>query len=46
MNYAIVAIGGVIILVGLCWMLWGRFHFVGPVKTVNSLIDEKDKEKI
>ncbi|KAH9944886.1 amino acid transporter, partial [Amylocystis lapponica] len=34
MNYAIVAIGGVILIVVSCWVLWGRFHFVGPVKTV------------
>jgi len=34
MNYAIVAIGGVIILVGMTWVCWGRFRFDGPVKTV------------
>jgi hypothetical protein len=34
MNYAIVAVGGVIILVGMTWVFWGRFRFVGSVKTV------------
>jgi hypothetical protein len=34
MNYAIVAVGGLIILVGLTWVTWGRTRFVGPVKTV------------
>ncbi|KAL6304632.1 amino acid transporter [Sparassis latifolia] len=36
MNYAIVAIGGVIIIVGFCWTLWGRFHFTGPVSTFSD----------
>ncbi|KAI0689336.1 amino acid transporter [Cytidiella melzeri] len=36
MNYAIVAIGGVLIVVGLVWLAWGRFHFVGPVPTVED----------
>ncbi|TFK89396.1 amino acid transporter [Polyporus arcularius HHB13444] len=36
MNYAIVAIGAVVLLVSACWVLWGRFHFVGPVKTVEE----------
>ena len=35
MNYAIVAIGGVILLVCTVWLLWGRHHFVGPVKTLS-----------
>ena len=34
MNYAIVAIGAVILLVGACWAFWGRLRFTGPVKTV------------
>ena len=33
MNYAIVAVGGIILVVGFTWAIWGRFHFVGPVKT-------------
>ncbi|KIM82776.1 hypothetical protein PILCRDRAFT_820062 [Piloderma croceum F 1598] len=34
MNYSIVAVGGIILLVGMIWAVWGRFRFVGPVKTV------------
>ena len=36
MNYAIVAIGAVVLIVAVCWTVWGRFHFVGPVKTVEE----------
>lgn len=42
MNYAIVAIGAVMLIVSACWILWGRFHFVGPMKTVE---DESKQEK-
>ena len=38
MNYAIVAIGAVMLIVAACWILWGRFQFVGPMKTTE---DEK-----
>ena len=41
MNYAVVAIGGVLLLVGACWAFWGRFHFSGPVKTVEESSSEK-----
>ena len=34
MNYAIVAIGGVVLLVGIVWITWGRFRFSGPAKTL------------
>jgi hypothetical protein len=34
MNYSIVAVGGIILIVGMTWAVWGRFRFVGPVKTV------------
>jgi len=34
MNYSIVAVGGIILIVGMTWVTWGRFRFVGPVKTV------------
>ena len=34
MNYSIVAIGGVIALVGVVWAAWGRRHFRGPVQTI------------
>ena len=43
MNYAIVAIGGVFVLVGACWACWGRFRFTGPVKTAG---DERGGEKL
>ncbi|KAM5546130.1 hypothetical protein V8D89_000256 [Ganoderma adspersum] len=36
MNYAIVAIGAVMLIVAACWILWGRFHFVGPMKTTKD----------
>jgi len=26
----------VIVLVVLCWLFWGRHHFVGPVKTIEE----------
>jgi hypothetical protein len=41
MNYAIVAVGGVVILVGMTWIFWGRFRFVGPVKTVDFNVAAK-----
>lgn len=43
MNYAIVAIGTVMILVGACWVFWGRFRFEGPVKTAGkeAMVGEK-----
>ncbi|EJC99705.1 uncharacterized protein FOMMEDRAFT_93126 [Fomitiporia mediterranea MF3/22] len=34
MNYAVVAIGGLIVLTTLAWLFWGRVQFDGPVKTV------------
>lgn len=34
MNYSVVAVGGIIMIVGMTWVVWGRFQFVGPVKTV------------
>ena len=42
MNYAVVAIGAVMLIVGACWILWGRFHFMGPMKTVEN---ESKEEK-
>ena len=35
MNYAIVAIGGVVLIVGLVWVFWGRRRFSGPVQTLS-----------
>jgi len=34
MNYAVVAIGGVLLLVGVMWLAWGRRTFRGAVATV------------
>ncbi|KAF8558648.1 amino acid transporter [Imleria badia] len=31
MNYAILAIGGVAVIVAINWVTWGRYNFVGPV---------------
>ncbi|CCM06177.1 uncharacterized protein FIBRA_08419 [Fibroporia radiculosa] len=42
MNYAIVAIGAIILIVALCWFVWGNSHFVGPVKTI--LVNETGGE--
>lgn len=50
MNYAVVAIGGMILLVASVWFAWGRFHFSGPVKTMQldhsppQEFSEKDTE--
>ncbi|KAH7928361.1 amino acid transporter [Leucogyrophana mollusca] len=33
MNYAIVAVGGLVIIVAINWVTWGRFSFEGPVQT-------------
>ena len=33
MNYAVVAIGGVLVLVVLGWFAWGRKSFFGSVVT-------------
>lgn len=33
MNYAILAIGGVALIVAVNWVTWGRHSFVGPVQT-------------
>ncbi|KLO18976.1 amino acid transporter [Schizopora paradoxa] len=33
MNYAVVAIGGLIVCTMIAWVAWGRFHFTGIVET-------------
>ncbi|PPQ84943.1 LOW QUALITY PROTEIN: hypothetical protein CVT25_004456 [Psilocybe cyanescens] len=33
MNYSVVSIGGIILIVGFTWALWGRRHFNGPLHT-------------
>ncbi|KAF8587676.1 amino acid transporter [Ramaria rubella] len=37
MNYSIVAIGGLFVLIFLAWVLYGRYHFRGPVKTITQI---------
>ncbi|KAI0672071.1 amino acid transporter [Trametes maxima] len=44
MNYAVVAIGAVMLLVGACWASWGRTRFTGPVATVGG--DAPGDEKV
>lgn len=34
MNYAVVAIGSLILLTAVSWLFWGRLHFTGPVRTL------------
>ena len=36
MNYAVVAVGGLLMLTTIAWLMWGRFNFNGPVRTVPS----------
>ena len=36
MNYAIVAVGGVVLVVSVAWVIWGRFHFFGPKRTLTA----------
>lgn len=45
MNYAIVAIGGVVLIVSIAWMLWGRSHFTGPVRTL-AVEQYEDESKL
>jgi len=35
MNYAIVAVGGLLVIVTINWFWWGRYSFKGLVKTVS-----------
>nr|GAT50889.1 amino acid metabolite permease [Mycena chlorophos] len=41
MNYAVVAVGGLMVLVLFMWVVWGRGRFKGPVFTAD-LVDEKE----
>ncbi|KAJ7268040.1 amino acid/polyamine transporter I [Mycena rebaudengoi] len=38
MNYSVVAVGGLLLLVVLMWVFWGRQRFKGPVLTA-ALVD-------
>jgi hypothetical protein len=33
MNYAIVAVGGLLVVITVNWFWWGRYSFKGLVKT-------------
>jgi hypothetical protein len=58
MNYAVVAVVGVMLLVLLMWVFWGRTRFAGPVLTGHArghvnphreqeiLENEKEKEAV
>ncbi|KAG8682806.1 hypothetical protein FRC08_014714, partial [Ceratobasidium sp. 394] len=47
MNYSAVAIGGVLILILASWIFYGRYHFKGPVSTVDMppLTEKLDQDK-
>ncbi|VDB96698.1 unnamed protein product [Peniophora sp. CBMAI 1063] len=45
MNYAIVAVGGIIVLVVLAWFGWGRHSFKGPVATAALEQQEHEREQ-
>ncbi|EPQ50519.1 hypothetical protein GLOTRDRAFT_50528, partial [Gloeophyllum trabeum ATCC 11539] len=40
MNYAVLAIGAVMLLVTFAWVAFGRYRFVGPVRTVEEDVKE------
>lgn len=44
MNYAVVAIGGLIVCTMLAWVLWGRYHFTGIVETTLGDQEEDSPE--
>jgi len=44
MNYAVVAIGAVILIASLCWLVWGHKHFTGPVSTLAEQVEEGDRK--
>ncbi|KAJ7574547.1 amino acid/polyamine transporter I [Mycena floridula] len=43
MNYAVVSVGGIILIVGCTWIFWGRTRFVGPVQTIGQMHDMPEK---
>ncbi|KAJ3093389.1 hypothetical protein HK100_006636, partial [Physocladia obscura] len=45
MNYAIVAVGAVLVLIVTSFIFWGRFHFHGPIRTVDISADDLKHEK-
>jgi hypothetical protein len=49
MNYAVVAIGGVLVLVVIAWFAWGRASFRGAAGTLEGEEGERegvDDEKV
>lgn len=40
MNYAVVSVGGIILLVVVGWFVWGRGRFGGSVGTLE--LDERE----
>ncbi|KAH7334343.1 amino acid transporter [Rhizoctonia solani] len=47
MNYSVVAIGAVLVLILGSWVFYGRYHFKGPVSTVDMppLTEDADEDK-
>ncbi|CAE6495776.1 unnamed protein product [Rhizoctonia solani] len=47
MNYSVVAIGAVLVLILGSWVFYGRYHFKGPVSTVDMppLTGDADEDK-
>ncbi|THU84916.1 amino acid transporter [Dendrothele bispora CBS 962.96] len=45
MNYAIVSVGGIMLVVAATWILWGRFRFKGPVHTNIVLGDQSSADE-
>ncbi|KIK65291.1 hypothetical protein GYMLUDRAFT_93955 [Collybiopsis luxurians FD-317 M1] len=43
MNYAVVSIGGIMIIVTITWVFWGRFQYKGPVLTNTDSPDRRFK---
>ncbi|KAF5373654.1 hypothetical protein D9758_000775 [Tetrapyrgos nigripes] len=39
MNYAIVSVGGIMLIVATTWIFWGRFSFKGPIYHSHLLTD-------
>ncbi|KAF9011716.1 amino acid transporter [Cyathus striatus] len=40
MNYAVVSVGGIMILVSVTWASWGRHHFVGSLHTNTDVLSD------
>lgn len=45
MNYAIVAVGGIIMLIMLAWFGWGRRSFKGPVATAALELEQEHERE-